>query len=242
MSSAATTPKTKQLSEAGLASFKSFFGASTSWPVLLLSDLQNFLFGNLPGVLGYALRSLTQPFFLKSCGRRPAIGRQVQIRNPKAVVFGNKILIDDYAILDPQGENARLEFANTVSVGKYSLIVAKKGLIKLASGVNIASHCRIATESSIEIDESTLIAAYCYIGPGNHQRGDGPLIEQPMDHRGGVKIGKHVWIGARATIMDGVTIGDGAIVAAHSFVNKDVPAGATVAGTPARIISEGTVK
>lgn len=232
-----TTPKTKELSEAGFSAFKQFFGASTTWPILFLSDLQSLFFGNLPGLIGYAIRSITQPWLLKSCGRRPAIGRQVQIRNPGAVTFGNKLLIDDYAVLDPQGVGASLILGDRVSIGKFSLVVAKKGQIVLAPGVNIASHCRIATESSIEIGESTLIAAYCYIGPGNHQRAeDGPLIEQPMDQRGGVRIGKHVWIGTRATIMDGVKIGDGAIIAAHSFVNKDVPAGATVGGTPARIL------
>ena len=69
MTSVATTPKTKQLSEAGLASFKNFFGASTPWPVLLASDLQSFLFGNLPGVVGYGARSLTLPI----AGRFPQL-------------------------------------------------------------------------------------------------------------------------------------------------------------------------
>lgn len=234
---AATTPKIKELSSAGIAGFKQFFGANTPWPVLLAADLQSFVFGNIPGIFGYGLRTLSQPFLLKSCGRRPAIGRQVQIRNPKAVSFGNNVIIDDYALLDPQGLAAYLELSDAVSIGKFSLIVAKKGTIKLESGVNVASHCRIATESQITIGESTLIAAYCYIGPGNHRHGDGPLIEQPMDIKGGVHIGKHCWIGARVTIMDGVSIGDGAIVAAHSFVNKDVPANALVAGTPAKILS-----
>ncbi len=147
MTDAASTPKIKQLSEAGLAGFKQFFGASTSWPMLLASDLQSFLFGNLPGVLGYASRSITQPYLLKSCGRRPAIGRQVQIRNPNAVIFGNKILIDDYAVLDPQGEGAMLELADAVSIGKFSLLVAKRGVIKLASAVNIASPNPLSNEA-----------------------------------------------------------------------------------------------
>jgi acetyltransferase-like isoleucine patch superfamily enzyme len=239
MKDSASTPKIKRLTNAGIADFKMFFGASTSWPLLLAADCQSFLFGNLPGVLGFLARAITQPALLGSCGKRPGIGRQVQIRNPRAVFLGNKVLLDDYAVLDPQGPGASLELSDSVSVGKFSLLVAKKGRIKLESAVNIASHCRIATESQIEIGESTLVAAYCYIGPGNHQHhGQGPLIEQPMDIKGGVKIGKHVWIGTRSTIMDGVTIGDGAIVGAHSFVTRDVPAGATVVGTPARIVCE----
>lgn len=51
-----------------------------------------------------------------------------------------------------------------------------------------------------------------------------------------IKIGNDVWIGARAIILDGVTIGDGAIVGANSVVTRDVPAYAVVAGVPARIL------
>lgn len=51
-------------------------------------------------------------------------------------------------------------------------------------------------------------------------------------------IGNHVWIGINATILKGVTIGDGAVVAANSLVNKDVPPNTLVGGVPARIIRE----
>jgi acetyltransferase-like isoleucine patch superfamily enzyme len=51
-----------------------------------------------------------------------------------------------------------------------------------------------------------------------------------------VTIGNDVWIGARAIILDGVNIGDGAIVAAGSLVTKDVPAYAIVGGVPAKVI------
>ena len=57
-----------------------------------------------------------------------------------------------------------------------------------------------------------------------------------MEIKGGVKIGKHVWIGSGALIMDGVTIGDGAIIGAQSLIKEDVPPGATAVGTPARVI------
>lgn len=51
-----------------------------------------------------------------------------------------------------------------------------------------------------------------------------------------VVIGNDVWIGARATILEGVTIGDGAIVAAGAIVTKDVPPYAIVGGVPAKVI------
>ncbi|MGL5177594.1 MAG: CatB-related O-acetyltransferase [Aeromonas veronii] len=53
---------------------------------------------------------------------------------------------------------------------------------------------------------------------------------------GDTRIGNDVWIGMEAMIMPGVTIGDGAIIAARSLVNQDVPSYAMVAGTPARVV------
>ena len=54
--------------------------------------------------------------------------------------------------------------------------------------------------------------------------------------KGDVVIGNDVWIGMNATILSGVTIGDGAVVAAHAVVTKDVPPYAIVAGNPARVV------
>ncbi|KQP49270.1 hypothetical protein ASF44_01230 [Pseudorhodoferax sp. Leaf274] len=54
-----------------------------------------------------------------------------------------------------------------------------------------------------------------------------------------VTIGDHVWIGARATILKGVNIGNGAIIAAGAVVAHDVPPAALAAGVPARVIRTG---
>ncbi|MDW9669726.1 chloramphenicol acetyltransferase [Sinorhizobium meliloti] len=55
-------------------------------------------------------------------------------------------------------------------------------------------------------------------------------------YRGDTIVGNDVWIGMEATILPGVTIGDGAIVAAKAVVTKDVPPYALVAGNPARVV------
>jgi len=69
---------------------------------------------------------------------------------------------------------------------------------------------------------------------------DSPFVDIPAkDHKttnGNVIIKNDVWIGFGATIMSGVTIGNGAVVAAESVVTKDVPDYAIVAGNPARVI------
>ena len=60
------------------------------------------------------------------------------------------------------------------------------------------------------------------------------------DHwkKGRVKIGNDVMIGTMCLVLPGVTIGDGATVAAYSLVNKDVPAGSLVGGVPAKVIKK----
>ena len=56
--------------------------------------------------------------------------------------------------------------------------------------------------------------------------------------KGPITIGKNVWIGDKATILPGVTIGDGAVIAANAVVTKNVSAYNIVGGNPARIIKD----
>ena len=55
-------------------------------------------------------------------------------------------------------------------------------------------------------------------------------------HPAPVRLVNNVWIGSHATILPGVTVGDGAVVAAGAVVAKDVPANTVVGGVPAKVI------
>ena len=160
------------------------------------------------------------------------------MRIPQQISLGDGVLIDDGASLDVRGEKGAIEIKDRVSIGRLTTIAAKGGPIALGKGTNIGSYCRIATQSRIEIGESVLVGAYCYVGPGNHTGGgeDAPIISQPMDIKGGVTIKDNAWLGARVTVLDGVTIGAHAVVGAHSLVKEDVPDYAVVVGTPAKVI------
>ncbi len=89
----------------------------------------------------------------------------------------------------------------------------------------------------IFIGDDVIIGPYVAIVSTNHQYEDlsKPISQQPLTP-GLVEIGDGVWIGAHCTIAYNVKIGKHAIVAANSFVNKDVPDYAVVAGSPAKII------
>jgi carbonic anhydrase/acetyltransferase-like protein (isoleucine patch superfamily) len=231
----------KIASTGGLALYRALsIGEEGSWTTLIAYELYQHCCSDVSGVVGYGLRSLVLPFFL-GASKRPVIGKGVLIRRPRQIQMDRKVFVDDFAALDVRGAGSIVLGAHTF-IGRFSSVVAKEADVELGKGVNIGTNCRIASQSKITIGASTLIAAYCYIGPGNHQQGEGggALIEQEMEIKGGVTIGSDCWIGARATILDGVTIGDNAIVGAHSLVREDVPAGAVVAGTPARLIRAGT--
>ena len=65
-----------------------------------------------------------------------------------------------------------------------------------------------------------------------------PPQKRPLYSKGAVFIGDNVWIGDKATILPGVKIGEGAVVAANAVVTKDVPAYSMVAGNPAKVIKQ----
>ncbi|MEX1049618.1 MAG: DapH/DapD/GlmU-related protein [Akkermansiaceae bacterium] len=78
---------------------------------------------------------------------------------------------------------------------------------------------------------------HCTILSSNHAiPAIGTLIRDTPDELLPTKIGRDVWIGANAVILGGVTIGDGAVVAAGAVVSKNVETGAVVAGVPARLM------
>ena len=236
----AMSPQQRQFTQegAGLAAYRDFVVGRASLPYWLQYELQTLLFSGLPGLLGFGLRSLSYPFLFESCGRRPALGRGVVLRRPNQMCIGNKVLVDDYAVLDVRGDGARISLGDFASIGRFSTVTAKGGRISLGNAVNIGSYCRIATQSSVEIEESVLVAAYCYIGSGNHQAGaEGQaLIEREMEIKGGVKIGAHAWIGAHSTILDGVSIGARSVIGAHSLVRDSIPEDCVAVGIPAKVI------
>lgn len=243
---ASLSEQQKQISGAGFSRYQNFIVGNQGLAFFLGFESYNFLLLDMGSALGMGLRRLSLPFFLGSGGKKAVVGRGVTLRQPKQIHLGRGVILDDFSLIDFRGDERSeiplneqgIFLDDSVLLGRSSLLVAKGGRIHLKTGCNISSQCRIATQSQVTIGESTLIAAYAYIGPGNHSVDDTsiPIIEQKMDIRGGVTIGKNCWIGTRATILDGVTIGDNAVVGAHALVRESIPANAIVAGAPARII------
>ena len=111
--------------------------------------------------------------------------------------------------------------------------------IKLGKNVFINSGCCFQDHAGIEIGDGTLIGHQVVIATINHAQD--PVSRADMFPKP-VKIGKNVWIGAHATILPGVTIGDNAIIAAGAVVTKDVEKNAVAGGVPAKKIKDIEVK
>lgn len=242
VSEPAMSPQQKQVASGGkLKTYRDLVVGDESLVHFLGYECYQTFLSNLPGLLGYGLRGLAISSLLAKSAKGAAIGRSVNIRQPKRIKLGRGVVIDDFASLDVKSslnKSAGIEIGDSALIGRYSSIVARDAKIVLGRACNISSHCRIGSTAGITIGESVLIAAYVYIGPGNHRVEDleTPIMEQGMEEARGVVIGNNVWIGTKATILDGVTIGDNAIIGAHALVKDDVPAGAIVAGTPAKVL------
>lgn len=103
----------------------------------------------------------------------------------------------------------------------------------LGSDVFINAGCCFQDQGGIWIGDRTLIGHQVVFATLNH--GEAPHQRGTL-HPSPIKIGNDVWIGSHATILGGVTVGDGAIIAAGAVVTKDVPAETIVAGVPAQIV------
>ncbi len=105
--------------------------------------------------------------------------------------------------------------------------------IHVGKGVFINSGCCFQDQGGITLGDGCLIGHQVVIATLNH--------DLDPARRGGmypapVRLGKNVWVGAHATILPGVTVGDGAVIAAGAVVTKDVPAGVVAGGVPARVL------
>lgn len=113
---------------------------------------------------------------------------------------------------------------------------AHETAIVIGDGTFIANNCEFNIKSKFVCGKDCLIAAGSRFIDHNHSIELGlPIIEQP-DAVAEIVIGNDVWIGAHCVVLRGVTIGDGAVLAAGAVLTKSVEPNAVYAGVPARFI------
>jgi acetyltransferase-like isoleucine patch superfamily enzyme len=213
------------------------------WWSLVRFELTTLL-GGLPGVAGLGLRRLLYPSLLGAAGANVVFGKGLTLRHPGMIRLGANVVIDDHCVLDAKGgagdgRPAGIAIGSGVFLGRSTVLSCKGGAIAIGDHANLGLGCVILSESQVSVGDSCLFAAHCYlVAGGNHDfsRTDIPIIQQPSVSRGGIRIEPNVWLGARVTVIDGVTIGRDAVVAAGAVVTRDVPPFAVVAGVPAKVV------
>lgn len=112
------------------------------------------------------------------------------------------------------------------------------GSVRIGQNTHIQPRCQLsAYKGSIRIGSDVQIAPACGFYPYDHEMTLGiKMCEQPIRSFGDIIIGDDVWIGYGVVVLDNVTIGEGAVIAAGAVVRCDIPSYAIAAGVPAKIV------
>ena len=136
-------------------------------------------------------------------------------------------------------QNATLHIYGDVSLYPGMTLISSKGIVTIKNNTAINGFSKIICKSEIEIGENCVIAQGVVIRDDDgHKHGKigGELTNTPKP----VKIGNNCWIGQNASILKGVILNDGCIVAAGAVVSKSVESNTIVAGVPAKKIAENS--
>lgn len=152
----------------------------------------------------------------KGCKLAPGL----RLGNAMHIMLGDNVSIMSNCVLECTGESPEMVLDNDISIGEYTHITC--------------SH-RIVIGDGLLTGRFVLITDNAH-GANLPEELSIPPLSRKVFSSGPVIIGRNVWIGDKATILPGVTIGDGAIIAANAVVTKDVPSNAVAAGCPARVV------
>jgi acetyltransferase-like isoleucine patch superfamily enzyme len=148
-------------------------------------------------------------------GPKVRIGAGCNITRPKGVHTGTRVVIEPQAVLKLVGARSGVALGDHVFIGRGTLF---------------------DLSDVLSIGQGTMLAPFCFITDHNHGIASSiPMWQQPTVCAP-VRIGADCWLGARVTVLPGVTIGDGAVVAAGAVVTHDVAPGTIVGGVPARFL------
>jgi len=135
------------------------------------------------------------------------------------------------------GDDVRLSGVSSISGGR----IFPEPEFRVGNRSFIGSGCVFSVAKSITVGDDVLIAGGCSISdysghPLDPEKRIAGVQVDPEDVRP-VRIENKAWLGRGATLLPGVTIGEGAVVGAAAVVTKDVPPGCICVGNPGRLLS-----
>jgi len=199
--------------------------------------------GKAPGALGIVLRKLLWPRLFGSCGKGVMFADHIVLRHPKKIHLGDNVVLSEGVVLDARHDSdARaLVLGDDVMLSINVMISCKNGCVSIGARTGLSAHTIIhaTNDCPVNVGEDVIIGPQCYLAGGgnyNHDNLDIPIREQGIVHDGGVRLENNVWLGAKVTVLGGVTIHSGSIAGAGSIVSKDVPENSICVGIPAKVI------
>lgn len=169
-------------------------------------------------------------------------GRNVRIRFADRITSGACLTLQDDVMINALSKGG-VVFGRNVTLCKGTTIDCTGVIRELGESLVVGDYVGMSEGCFIQVRGPVKIGSHVMFGPGvsifseNHCFDDPNkrLTEQPT-LRKGVVIEDNVWVGAKAIILDGVTVGTGSIVAAGCVVTKDVSPHSVVAGVPGKVI------
>lgn len=132
------------------------------------------------------------------------------------------------------GLNGTIEIGSECRIRNSAMVLPYGGRVSVGDGTGVNPFTILYGHGGLEIGENCLIAAHSVIIPANHNINDTSVtIREQGATKEGITISDDVWIGTNCSILDGVTIGEGSVIAAGSVVTEDVPSYSVAAGVPA---------
>ncbi len=171
-------------------------------------------------------------------GKKVYIGRNTEFRNRKNIYLGDRVSIGEYCVLSANKEKQSLKIGSDTAIHAFCMVRAKAGFIHIGNECSLNPYSIIyGGQGGVKIGNYVRIATHTVIVAAQHlfQRLDVPICYQGGESKG-IIIEDDVWIGANCTILDGVKIGKGSIIAAGAVVTKDVMPYSIMTGVPAKLI------
>ena len=194
----------------------------------------------MPGALGLVLRKLLYPRLLGACGRNVVFGQNVVLRHPHKIRIGDNVVIDDNCLLDAKGDtNAGITIGSGVFVGRNTILSCKNGDIEI--GDRREHRLQLRDVLGEPRDGGRRHAAGGVLLRDRRRSRLTPIRREPVTGAG--RASRTASRSATASgwapgakVLDGVTIGDRAIIGAGAVVRVDVPVTPSPSGMPARIV------
>ncbi|MGH2723866.1 MAG: acyltransferase [Actinomycetota bacterium] len=163
-----------------------------------------------------------------------------KVRNPHVVTRGMVFLSRGVEVRCTRGLG-HLEIGRDVWVGRGTAIRCHEGFLRIGDRVVFGGRDTVNCYLEVDIGQDCIFADDVYVGDFDHRYQD---PEVPIQRQGIVKapvrLGPDCWVGAKATVLRGATVGGGTVVGAASVVRGRVPERSVVVGNPGRVVKRRT--